>query len=666
MTRTRGAGIVPSTANINATAPPRENPARTWKSSCSLFRASAAPEPWRPGFWRSSGAPLLAGGPVIRVERPCWRRRSGADTCGVSVLVATTHSSAFWTAALPLLRKGWAAFPVWARAPWVLVMVAAGGGTVVLGAQLGGADFLEALSTWTYVVVPLPAGVFLMLAARWRRGPGFAGWTLIGLGVAFWGIGELAWNYSLYVLGDDLPYPGIADIFYVAAYPMIFAGVLVLPHLRAGKWERARLTLDALAGTVALSAVTWEFYVGRVVDIEPELGLLENTVDLAYPIGDLLLLMAVMILATRRSARRFDSRLLVTGFGIILTAIADMMFVFQVDGDVYLTGGRIDAIWLAAYGLFALVALLVAVPPRISEQADRPSRLWPMIAPYAAIGVLFILTTRELGGEATILQIGTATVGLLIIARQMVAIRETRHLVEKQRNDLVASISHELRTPLTAMRGFVEILDEDPDLERSERSEMLSIVAEQTRHLSRIVGDLIDVSRNRLETAPLEMRPISVADLVGSAVGMITVDPASSLTADVEGGLTLVGDLDRLRQVVVNYLTNAIRYGGGRVEICARAIEHGVLIEVHDDGPGIPKKYELTIWERFERGPHTYMSRVQGSGLGLAIARQLVNAHGGRTGHRPSERLGGACFWLMIPAPDSMRTAGMPRALVSA
>ena len=73
-------------------------------------------------------------------------------------------------------------------------------------------------------------------------------------------------------------------------------------------------------------------------------------------------------------------------------------------------------------------------------------------------------------------------------------------------------------------------------------------------------------------------------------------------------------------------------------------------MEVQDNGPGIPKKYAVTIWDRFERGAHTYLSRVQGSGLGLAIARQLVNAHGGHTGHRSSDRLGGACFWLSIPA----------------
>jgi signal transduction histidine kinase len=93
------------------------------------------------------------------------------------------------------------------------------------------------------------------------------------------------------------------------------------------------------------------------------------------------------------------------------------------------------------------------------------------------------------------------------------------------------------------------------------------------------------------------------------------------------------------------------------VEVHARMVDEEVLIEVHDNGPGIPKKYEVTIWERFERGAQTYLSQVQGSGLGLAIARQLVHAHKGHTGHGPSTRLGGACFWLTVAAAE-LRPAG--------
>jgi len=364
----------------------------------------------------------------------------------------------------------------------------------------------------------------------------------------------------------------------------------------------------------------------------------------------LILLIALIILTTRRSQLQFDGRLVIIGAGITLTLVADTWYLFQAEAETYIEGGRLDAVWLAGYGLFALAALLVAGEPRLKQQADRPSRLWPMIAPYSAIAVLFALTLAEVGRNPTVLQIASGAVGMLIITRQAVAIRENREVVEKQRNDLVASLSHELRTPLTAMTGFTEILDQSPDLDPSDRIEMISIVNSQTRHLVRIVGDLVEVARAKLDATQLHFEEIDVSDFVESAIRMLSWDVSQvRIASHVEPGLTITGDVDRLSQVLVNYLTNAGRYGNGMVEVHAFTIDDRVVVEVDDNGPGIPKKYEHTIWERFERGAHTYMSDVQGSGLGLAIARQLIAAHGGRTGHRLSERLDGACFWFTLP-----------------
>lgn len=567
-----------------------------------------------------------------------------------------------WNGTRRYWRASWTELSPSIRALWILVVAMATLGTVLMGSQIGTSDQLTTVSVFSYAVAPIGAGMLLMWVAYRRRGPGVGAWILIGTGVVFWGIGELVWTYYAHVLGREVPYPGLADVMYVAAYPIIFVGVLLLPHVRPRKWERARLTLDALAGTIAVTAITWTFYLKKVVYLDPEAGFLENTVNLAYPVGDLILLIALIILTTRRSQLQFDGRLLVIGGGIILTAAADIWYLFQAEAETYMEGGRLDAVWLASYGLFAVAALLLAGKPRLRQQADRPNRLWPMLAPYTAIAVLFALTFAEIGGSATTLQIAASTVGLLIIARQGVAIRENREVVEKQRNDLVASISHELRTPLTAMTGFTEILDQAPNLDRSDRIEMISIINSQTKHLARIVGDLVEVARNNLETTKLTLEEIDVSTLVDSAIEMLAYDAAPArITTAIEPDLTVTGDIDRLRQVLLNYLTNAGRYGNGIVEVHARSLNRQVLIEVHDNGPGIPKKYELTIWERFERGAHTYMSGIQGSGLGLAIARQLVAAHHGHTGHHPSQRLGGACFWLTLPATNILQNGHRER-----
>jgi signal transduction histidine kinase len=553
-------------------------------------------------------------------------------------------------------RSRWAEFSTWIRLVWILVVGTAAVGSLWMGAGIGSSWQLATVSALSYVVAPVGAGVLLMLAALRRRDPGFLGWMVIGAGVMLLGGGELVWTYYAHIGGGEVPYPGLADVLYVAAYPVIFAGVLLLPHVRAGRWERARLTLDSLAGTVAVTAIAWDFFLNDLVRLEPEAGFFENAVNLSYPIGDLILLIALIMLTTRRSKLQFDGRLLIIGAGIMLTAVADIWFLFQDQADTYVEGGRLDAVWLAGYCLFAVAALLVAGKPQLREQADRPNRLWPMVAPYTAVLVLFALTLVEPGENMTFLQIASGMVGVLIVIRQGVAIRENREVVEKQRNDLVASISHELRTPLTAMTGFTAILDQNPDLDRSERIEMLSIIDSQTRHLARIVGDLVEVARNQLEVTKLNVEEIEVSDLVDSAIAMLPYDVSQiRITPHIESGLTFRGDVDRLRQVLVNYLTNAGRYGNGVVEVHAKTINNRVLVEVDDNGVGIPKKYDQTIWERFERGAHTYMSDVQGSGLGLAITRQLVTAHRGQTGHHPSQRLGGTCFWFTLPAGDRLK-----------
>jgi signal transduction histidine kinase len=551
---------------------------------------------------------------------------------------------------------------------WLAVVGWAFVGAVMLALQVGGADFSFEFSVWTYAVIPAASGLVLVWAAIGQRRPGWLAWALIGFGVLAWGIGEIIWVYYSGLLGAEVPYPGWADVFYVGAYPLVFAGVLMLPHVHARKWERARLSLDALAGTVAVSAIMWTFYLKDAIYLDAEAGLLENFVNLAYPVGDLILLVGLLVLATRRSQYQFDGRLLMLALATFLTTVADIAYVFQVEAGTYIDGGRLDALWLVDYGLYAVAAVLVAGPVKLREQADKPARLWPMIAPYTAVAILFALTMGELGGQATSLQIATAVVGLLIIIRQAVAIRETREVVEKQRNDLVASISHELRTPLTAMSGFTEILDTEPDLDPVEKAEMISIVNAQTNHLTRIVGDLVEVARDKLEATALTYTTTDAAGLVDSAIGMLTNGASTArITTNIQPGLTVTGDVDRLRQVLVNYLTNAGRYGNGTVEVHAHTTEGSqTVIEVHDNGPGIPKKYEVTIWDRFERGAHTYLSQVQGSGLGLAIARQLVAAHNGHTGHHTSERLGGACFWLTLPTinSDSSAPTGQPATAV--
>jgi signal transduction histidine kinase len=563
-----------------------------------------------------------------------------------------------WRRAIHWSGSTWMAMSWWLRVIWVVSVACGLTGIVVYSGHLLDGTALEVVDTAAYVVTPLGSGLVMLLATARLVGRRRWAWLTIGTGVVLWGVGEMIWQ-AYVLIGVDPPYPGVADLFYLAAYPLMFVGVLLLPQLRSHKWERVRLSLDAVAGTVAIVAIAWTAYLSDAISLDPEAGLLGNLVTMAYPIADLCLLIAVLILATRRSSFRLAGRLMTLAAAMLITAIADVTYTIQVAAGTYKNANPLDAVWLAGYVMFAITAFLVAGPVRVREQADRPSRLWPMLAPYTAVAALFLITVWKVGGRSTLLQAATVGVGLLVIVRQSVAIRETRDVVETQRNDLVASISHELRTPLTAIAGFMEILDEDSDLDSDERVEMIGIVNTQTQHLGRIVGDLLQMVRGGLQDLPLTVEDFTVDDLVASTIEMLDNGPGTpTVTSHIEPGLTIRADRGRIRQVLLNYLTNAARYGKGVVEIRAKSTSNGDLIEVHDNGPGIPKKYEFRIWERFERGAQTLSSEVQGSGLGLPIARGLVAAHHGHTGYRPSERLGGSCFWLTIPclvsgkAPD--------------
>jgi two-component system sensor histidine kinase BaeS len=121
--------------------------------------------------------------------------------------------------------------------------------------------------------------------------------------------------------------------------------------------------------------------------------------------------------------------------------------------------------------------------------------------------------------------------------------------------------------------------------------------------------------------------------------------------------MTVTVDPERFQQAIVNLVGNAVKYGGGRVLVKVVSGEN-LVVEVHDDGPAVPTKYELVIWNRFERGPRRLDSRVPGSGNGLAIVAKVAQAHGGAAGYRPSEALGGACFFVSIPLPPTMAEIG--------
>lgn len=508
-----------------------------------------------------------------------------------------------------------------------------------------------AVSGVVYIVAAVGSGLIMIAAAHVAAGRSRLAWTLIGAGILSWGIGEVVWTIQAQV--GEIPYPGLADYFYVAGYPLIFAGVIALPYLRPGRFERMRLAIDATVGAMSLAVVMWVTYLNAVVG--PGMDPIESFLNVAYPFGDVLLATALMVLAMRRSEQRLDLRVVLLAGAVATTAVADVIFSLQSSADLYVEWGWLDGFWLFGYGLIALAAWVVTRPANSRETSYRSLTSWQLVAPYSAVAALFLLRLFTSAGNDLLLNIATTSVAVLIVVRQNLVVHEKGELLARQRDDLVASVSHELRTPLTGIQGYAQLLMESWEmLDREEREEMLGTINTQANQLGHIVTDLIDVARDRLQNVGLNRVEYGAADIVNEAVAALGTGLGIRTEVDAEAKVWV--EPDRIRQVLTNLITNADRYGRSEILITVSVDDGFVFFAVHDNGDGVPSKYQADIWERFERGLHNHDSSKQGSGIGLSVARDLVTAHGGTIVYRTSELLGGACFEFRIPLAETDRS----------
>lgn len=194
--------------------------------------------------------------------------------------------------------------------------------------------------------------------------------------------------------------------------------------------------------------------------------------------------------------------------------------------------------------------------------------------------------------------------------------------------------THELRTPISSILLNLQMLErasrERGPLDAATVSRLLAVPSRQLRRLARMVGLLLDVAQVEAERLQLHPEPLDLCELVHDAANRLhELANANGCTICLDGCEPLAGMWDRLRleQVVTNLLTNAIKYGGGRVEVGTRRADMA-LITVRDHGPGIPPEDRERIFQPFERlGP---TAGEDGAGLGLYIVREIVRAHGGR------------------------------------
>ncbi len=233
-------------------------------------------------------------------------------------------------------------------------------------------------------------------------------------------------------------------------------------------------------------------------------------------------------------------------------------------------------------------------------------------------------------------------------------ITELRRL-DRLKSEFVSTVSHELRTPLTSLRGSIGLMGSGAlGPVPAPMAEMLAIASRNAARLVRLVNDILDLERIGGGKMEMVIEPVQIGQLLAEASAAVAAQAAQGeVRIEVEPATDIPGipgDAHRLRQVVDNLLSNALRFSapGGTVALHVHRGPRSVRIDVVDKGPGVSPEFRDRVFTRFAQADGSDSRSKGGSGLGLSIAKALVEAHGGRIGFEDTPG-GGATFWFELP-----------------
>ncbi len=257
---------------------------------------------------------------------------------------------------------------------------------------------------------------------------------------------------------------------------------------------------------------------------------------------------------------------------------------------------------------------------------------------------------REIEGRPFVVGKEGSRLGMGVLLRDVTRERE----VDRMKTEFISIASHELRTPMTSVYGFAELLLlRAKDIPREQRS-WVETIHRESKRLSAIVEDLLNVSRIEAGRLSLNIGPTAVLPLVKRIVQQLQLGHAShQLRVDSDGGPSeVLADADKLQQVLYNLVDNALKYspGGGEVLISARrGADNSIVFCVRDQGLGIPQEEIPKLFTRFHRVERPETTGLRGTGLGLYIAKSLVEMMSGRIWVESKVNEGSA-FYVSLPA----------------
>jgi signal transduction histidine kinase len=299
------------------------------------------------------------------------------------------------------------------------------------------------------------------------------------------------------------------------------------------------------------------------------------------------------------------------------------------------------------------------LPALIKELGPRSLMIAPIIRGRAILGLLAV---ADRIGDAPFtdddLELLRALAGQATIAVENLRLNEELHSANEQlqefdrlKNQFVGIVAHDFRKPLMAIRGFAELVLEDPDLSAETRREFMRTVISESEQLAALANDTLLITQIETGQFRYSFREIDLGPFLLDAVPLGLAD--HSILVNVPAGFPRIwADPDRLRQVITNLVSNAVKYSpaGSTVGVRARPYdERQIAIEVEDNGIGIPPEQTGKLFQKFSRVRTEAHMKVSGTGLGLYICRLIVEGHGGHIWVQTEPRGGSTTFGFTLP-----------------
>ncbi len=365
------------------------------------------------------------------------------------------------------------------------------------------------------------------------------------------------------------------------------------------------------------------------------------------------------------------------GLNAILDNLADGLLVVDTTGQIT----HFNPAFLGMYELTEVSVNCHYLELPISGLADLVTRT--QSHPGEVFSAEVTLTNERIGQavataifKKTVDQEPPACFGSALLIRDVTAEKE----IDKMKTDFISTVSHELRTPLTSVLGFASIIKEkletdvfpiisteDRKLQKTIKrvADNLNIIVSEAERLTSLINDVLDIAKMEAGKVEWQMQPIDPSELLdwaaNSTAGLFETN-GLQLVSEIEPGLPqIVGDRNRLLQVLINLISNAVKFTeSGCVTCRVKQEDEGVCISIIDTGIGIAPEDQPKVFEKFRQVGDTLTDKPKGTGLGLPICKQIIDHHGGRIWVE-SERGKGSVFSFIIPtyASDPKTTVNL-------